>query len=64
LLVYFFAIMTVYYKFKSSKDYDTITFDGSCISVGDLKRGIFQKQKLKPTDIDLHLTNAQTDEGV
>jgi len=62
---HFNIIMTVYYKFKSSKDYDTITFSGSHISVGDLKRGILQKQKLgKATDIDLNITNAQTGEGL
>ena len=57
--------MTVHYKFKSSKDYDTITFLGSHISVGDLKRSIIAKQKLgKATDIDLKITNAQTGEGM
>lgn len=56
--------MSVHYKFKSSKDYDTISFDGSFISLGELKRAIVAQKKLgKSTDFDLEVTNAQTGEG-
>jgi protein MPE1 len=48
----------VYYKFKSSKDHDHITFDGTAISVFDLKRDIIMAKKLgKGTDFDLALYN-------
>ncbi|KNC98149.1 cleavage polyadenylation factor subunit MPE1 [Spizellomyces punctatus DAOM BR117] len=53
----------VFYKFKSAKDYDTCTFDGTNISVFDLKREIMQAKKLgKGTDFDLMIYNAQTNE--
>lgn len=56
--------MSVHYKFKSSLDYDTISFDGLHISVADLKKEIIQKKKLgKTQDFDLQITNAQTKEG-
>lgn len=56
--------MSVHYKFKSSLDYDTITFDGLHISVADLKKSIIQQKKLgKSVDFDLQITNAQTKEG-
>jgi DWNN domain len=55
----------VFYKFRSSRDYDTITFDGTGISVFDLKRDIMQNKKLgKGTDFDLCLYNAQTNDGM
>ena len=54
----------VFYKFKSAKDFDTCTFDGTGISVFDLKREIMAAKKLgKGTlDFDLVLNNAQTNE--
>jgi len=55
--------MSVHYKFKSSKDFDTVNFDGAVISVADLKREIIRQQKLgKANDFDLEITNAQTNE--
>lgn len=55
--------MSVHYKFKSSLDYDTVTFDGLHISVGDLKKAILQQKKIgKGFDFDLQITNAQTKE--
>ncbi|KAL2916041.1 Protein mpe1 [Polyrhizophydium stewartii] len=54
---------SVFYKFRSAKDYDTCTFDGAGISVFDLKREIMAAKKLgKGTDFDLALYNAQTNE--
>lgn len=56
--------MSVHYKFKSSLEYDTITFDGLHISLKDLKAAIVQQKKIgKGTDFDLQVTNAQTKEG-
>ncbi|KAM7344459.1 something that sticks like glue [Cochliomyia hominivorax] len=55
--------MSVHYKFKSTLDYDTITFDGLHISVADLKKAILQQKRLsKITDFDLQIINAQTKE--
>lgn len=57
--------MAVHFKFKSFKDFDTISFDGSFISLGELKRSIIAKKKLgKSNDFDLIITNAQTNEGM
>lgn len=54
----------IHYKFKSSRDYDTLTFDGLHISLGDLKKAIILHKKLgKIVDFDLQITNAQTKEG-
>lgn len=55
--------MSVHYKFKSSLDFDTISFDGLHISVDDLKKAIIHQKRLGKTDFDLHITNAQTKEG-
>lgn len=55
--------MSVHYKFKSSLEYDTVTFDGLHISVGDLKKSILQQKKIgRSADFDLQVTNAQTKE--
>ena len=56
--------MSVHYKFKSSKDAHTVTFDGVHISVADLKKAIMQQKKIgKSADLDLQITNAQTKES-
>lgn len=52
----------VHYKFKSSKDYDSATFDGHSISVFDLKKEILIAKGLKGPD-DLALTHAESGEG-
>ncbi|KAK1377174.1 DWNN domain-containing protein [Heracleum sosnowskyi] len=55
--------MAVYYKFKSAKDYDSISIDGHFITVASLKEKIFENKHLgKGTDFDLVVTNAQTNE--
>ncbi|XP_023171826.2 E3 ubiquitin ligase PARAQUAT TOLERANCE 3 [Drosophila hydei] len=55
--------MSVHYKFKSTLNFDTITFDGLHISVADLKREIILQKRLgKIIDFDLQITNAQTKE--
>ena len=54
----------VHYKFKSSLDYDSLTFDGVHISLADLKKSILQQKKLgRAGDFDLQVTNAQTKHG-
>lgn len=56
--------MSVHYKFKNSSDYNTVTFDGVHISVGDLKRAIVQQKKVgKSPDCDLQITDAESKKG-
>jgi len=56
--------MSVHYKFKSSLTYDTVTFDGLHISVGDLKKEIIKQKKMgKSADYDLQIIDAQTKQG-
>ncbi|KAJ3115766.1 Ras GTPase [Nowakowskiella sp. JEL0407] len=43
----------IYYKFKSQKTNDAITFDGTSLSVFDLKREIIIAKKLGKGDFDL-----------
>ena len=55
----------VYYKFKSAKDYDSITFDGTSLSVFELKREIMLAKRLgKGTDFDLEIVCSQSGEGL
>lgn len=55
----------IFYKFKSARDYDTLAFDGTGISVFDLKKEIITAKKLgKGMDFDLAIYHAQTNEGV
>ena len=55
----------VHYKFKSKKDYDTLTFEGVSISIADLKKEIILKQKMGKLleNFDLQISNAQTATG-
>ena len=56
--------MAVHYKFVSSRDYDTVKFDGGFITVADLKLAISAQKKLdRSGDMDLLITNATTGEG-
>lgn len=52
----------VHYKFSSKLDYNTVTFDGLHITLNELKRQIMARERLKATDCDLQITNAQTRE--
>eukprot|EP01018_Ginkgo_biloba_P023991 Gb_27645 [translate_table: standard] len=55
--------MAVYYKFKSAKDYDSVSIEGHFISVANLKEKIFESKHLgRGTDFDLVISNAQTNE--
>ncbi|KAG9017163.1 hypothetical protein FRB90_001515 [Tulasnella sp. 427] len=44
---------SVYYKFKSQRQESRVTFDGTGISVFDLKKEIILQNNLKASDIDL-----------
>ncbi|XP_056677020.1 E3 ubiquitin-protein ligase RBBP6-like [Monodelphis domestica] len=52
----------VHYKFFSELSYDTVIFDGLHISLSDLKKQIMKKEKLKATNCDLQISNAETKE--
>ncbi|CAO2588209.1 E3 ubiquitin-protein ligase RBBP6 [Lemmus lemmus] len=52
----------VHYKFASKLNYDIIIFDGSHISLCDLKKEIMVKEKLKATNNDLQVISEQTKE--
>lgn len=54
----------VHYKFSSKLDYNTVTFDGLYITLSELKKQIMGRERLKATDCDLQITNAQTQEGM
>ncbi|BBN06720.1 E3 ubiquitin-protein ligase RBBP6 [Marchantia polymorpha subsp. ruderalis] len=55
--------MAVYFKFKSAKDFDSVSIDGHFISVANLKEKIVEQKKLgRGSDYDLVISNAQTNE--
>lgn len=55
----------VYYKFKSQKEPSKVLFDGTGISIFDLKKEILIANKLADTadSFDLVITNPDTKEG-
>lgn len=55
---------SVFFKFKSQKDPQRVTFDGTGISVFELKREIINISRLGDgTDFDLTIYNQDTNEG-
>jgi len=51
---------SIHYKFKSAKTFDTLTFDGSFVAVGELKKLIAEKKGLgKDRACELVVENAQ-----
>lgn len=60
----YYKMSSIHYKFRSSLEYDTITFDGQAISLSDLREAIMTRKKiLKTPSYTLEITNAQTKEG-
>lgn len=58
------ASASVYYRFKSQKEPSRITFDGTGISVWDLKREIIIQNKMgKGLDFDLAICSQDTEDG-
>lgn len=55
---------SVHFKFNNTPDYSTITFNGTYISLSELKRQIFSSLGDTNPDCDLRVTNAQTNEGI
>lgn len=55
---------SVFFKFKSQKEPSRVTFDGTGISVFELKREIIVQNRLGDgTDFDLVIANQDTNEG-
>lgn len=54
---------SVYYKFKSQRDESKVSFDGTGISVFDLKKEIILANNLKANDFDLLLFDSD-DQGM
>jgi protein MPE1 len=55
---------SVFYKFKSQRDESRVTFDGTAISVFDLKKEIILANSLgKANDFDLYVYDASTNQG-
>nr|XP_020453549.1 E3 ubiquitin-protein ligase RBBP6 isoform X2 [Monopterus albus] len=50
----------VHYKFSSKLSYDTVVFDGSCVTLRELKGEIMGREKLRARDCELQITDAQT----
>ncbi|CAN0161140.1 unnamed protein product, partial [Ascophyllum nodosum] len=54
---------TVKFKFKSARDYDTVSFAGTGIKLLDLKRAIVEQKKLhQGMEFDLNIVNDKTKE--
>lgn len=55
---------SVFFKFKSQKESQRVTFDGTGVSVFELKRDIISISRLGDgTDFDLSIYNSDTNEG-
>lgn len=55
---------SVFYRFKSQKDESRVTFDGTGISVFDLKREIILVNNMtKANDFDLNVYDATSNQG-
>jgi len=59
------ATSAISYKVRSQREPQRLTFDGTGISVWELKREIILQNKMgKGVDFDLAVYDADTDEGV
>ena len=54
----------VYYRFKSQREGSKITFDGTGISVFDLKKEIILANNLRSNDFDLLVFDPSNDQGM
>ncbi|CAC9884989.1 unnamed protein product [Aureobasidium pullulans] len=55
---------SVFFRFKNQKDVQRVTFDGTGISVFELKRDIINMSRLGDgTDFDFNIYNLDTNEG-
>ena len=55
---------SIHYRFRSSSEFETITFDGPSITVQELREAIMENNRMaKSPGHTLEITNAQTKEG-
>ena len=55
----------IHYKFKSSLDYEKLTFDGLHISLAELKEAIMKQKKTGLSNaFQLEIVDAQSKKGV
>ena len=52
----------IYYKFKSYKDFSTITFEGAGLPLWELKYEIVTQRKMNSKDFDLLFFEGETEE--
>ncbi|XP_003378623.1 retinoblastoma-binding protein 6 [Trichinella spiralis] len=55
-----YLMSCIHYKFKSSLDYKTVSFEGLSVTLTNLKRLILEKEGIRTADFDLKVSNAQT----
>lgn len=61
---FYLMASSVFYKFKSQRDESRVTFDGTGISVFDLKKEIILANNLgKANDFDLFVYDGSSNEG-
>ena len=54
----------VHFRFKSSREFESVSFDGDFLKVADLKLAIVERKKLNFGEgFDLEISDAQTNEG-
>lgn len=53
----------IHFKTPYKLNYDKVAFDGTSISLGQLKKLIAEKLKFSKLDFDLEITNAETNQG-
>lgn len=53
----------IHFKTPYKLNYDKVAFDGTSISLGQLKKLIADKLKFSKLDFDLEITNAETNQG-
>jgi E3 ubiquitin-protein ligase RBBP6 len=51
---------SIHYKFKSTLEYKTLTFNGLNISIEELKRLVSEKENIRTESFDLNISNAHT----
>lgn len=54
----------VHFRFKSARQFETLTFEGDFLKVADLKLAIVERKKLNfGEDFDLEISDASTSDG-
>lgn len=55
---------SIHFRFKSAKDFETLSFEGDFLKVADLKVAIVERKKLNFGEgFDLEISDASTSDG-